>query len=347
MVRIERGLKVIPREHQGVESMAVSHSGSGKAKIIMAGLDGAGKSAILDLVQNKMVHVLDTQPTKGLARREAEIMGNSIMISDLSGQGDHRKMYLSKPAYLERTSAYVFVVDLKDAARYGDALEHFEQALTIFNAFEMRPKVYIMLHKFDEEYRADYYNPSKKVRDEFLALKGRFSSLARKCGFTIEEIYRTSVSDMWSVYSAFYDVWAAIIMRLNSIESYLSRFFEDIGDVHLAVLLDADSNVVAKKVSSGDSSIVDDLVALAMNVIGLMGKIKGTKAGVKMKEINSASVSVAGSCIIIRKIDAEGKIFHIIVVKESSPDVEAWWVINQLAESLAVFLAVPGSGVPT
>jgi len=199
-----------------------------------------------------------------------------------------------------------------------------------------------MLHKFDEGYRADYYNPSRKVRDGFLALKGKFASLARKCGFTIEEVYRTSVSDMWSVYSAFYDVWAAIILRLDSIDSYLSRFIEDIDDVHLAVLLDAECKVVAKKISEGDTSLVNDLVALAMNAIGFMGKVKCTTAGAKMKDINSASVVVAGSCIIIRKIDSEGKTFHIIIVKDSSPGMETWWAINQLAESLAVFLAVPG-----
>ncbi|MBN2151197.1 MAG: hypothetical protein JW839_07130 [Candidatus Lokiarchaeota archaeon] len=335
------------QHHARIKEDAITtgqHPGPGKAKIIMAGLDGAGKRTILDLVQDKMIHVLDAQPTKGLARREAEIMGKSIMIRDLSGQGSYRKMYLSKPAYLEQASAFVFVVDLKDTDRHGDAIEHFEHALTIFVAFEMRPKVYLMLHKFDEEYRVDYYDPSRKVRDEFLALKGRFSSIARKCGFHIEEAYRTSVSDMWSVYSAFYDVWTAIITRLASIESYLSRFIEGLGDVHLAVLLDADRNIIAEKASGGDLDLVDDLANLAMDAIAFMVKVKGTNAGARMRDINSASVSVAGSCIIIRKIEVEGKAFHVIVVKESSPDVEGWWVINQLAESLAVFLAVPGSG---
>jgi len=90
------------------------HTNPSKAKIIMGGLDGAGKHTILDLIQTKMVNILDAQPTRGFARHEAEIMGNSIMINDLGGQGTYRKMYLSKPAYFEQVSAYVFVVDLKD-----------------------------------------------------------------------------------------------------------------------------------------------------------------------------------------------------------------------------------------
>ncbi len=296
------------------------------------------------MIQNKMVNVLDAQPTQGLARREAEIMGKSITITDLGGQGYHRKLYLSKPAYFEQTSALVFVVDLKDVARYVDAIEYFEQTITLFNLFEMRPKVYLMLHKFDEEYRADYYNPSKHAREEFMGLKGRFGSLARKCGFIIEEVYRTSASDMWSVYSAFYDVWTAIILRFNSIDSYLSRFFDDVHGVHLAVLMDASCNVIAKKASGGDANLVDDLVALALNAIELMGKIDGSKAGAKIKEVNDASVAVAESSILIRKINAEGKTFYIVIVKEFGYNFETRWVFNQLAESLAVFLSVPGHG---
>ncbi len=322
--------------------MTILNPVAGKVKIIVAGLDGAGKRTILDMVQNKMVNILDAQPRNGLARREAEIMGNSITISDLGGQGSRRKLYLSKPAYLEQTSALVFVVDTKDVALYGDAIEYFEQMLSLFNLFEMKPKIYLMFHKFDEEYRADYYNPSKHVRDEFMGLKGRFASLARKCGFEIEEAYRTSLSDMWSVYSAFYDVWTAIILRFNSIDAYLSRFLDDVHGVHLAILMDASCNVLAKKGSGGDVSLVDDLIALALNAIDLIGKISGTKAGAKIKEVNSASVVVADNSILIRKLDAEGKTFYIIIVKESGLDYEARWIFNQLAESLAVFLSLPG-----
>jgi hypothetical protein len=332
---------------KGVASTTVLQYGTGKAKIIISGLDGAGKSTILDLVQNKMVNVIDAQPRKGLGRREAEIMGNAIMICDLGGQEHYQKLYLTKPAYFEQASAYVFVVDLQNALQYGDALEYFEQSLLLFNGFEMRPKLYLLLHKFDDEYRADYYDPSRKVRNEFMGLKSRFDTIARKCGFAIDEVYRTSVSDMWSVYSAFYDVWTAIILRLDSIESYLTRFFEDVSGVRMAVLMDASCNVISRMTSEGASDIVDDLVTLAMNAIGIMGKIKGTKAGAKIKDISSASVVVADNCILIRKIDAEGKTFYVIVVKECGPEYEARWVINQLAESLAVFLSVPGNGITT
>ncbi|NMC06481.1 MAG: hypothetical protein GYA24_14790 [Candidatus Lokiarchaeota archaeon] len=323
--------------------MTIFQDGHGKAKILVAGLPGAGKRAILDLLQTKMASSLNDQDKRGIGRREAEIMGNSIVLGDLGERQYQQKLYIAKPSRLENASAFVFVVDLKDASRYGEALEYFEQSLAIFNGFELRPKLYLLLHKFDQEYRADYYNPSRKVRNEFIGLKGRFESIARKCGFAIEEVYRTSVTDMWSVYSAFYDVWTAIFLRLDSIDAYLSRFFEDVSGVRMAMLMDADCNVITRMIDENAPELVEDLISLTSNAIGIMDKIKGTKAGARIKDISSASVVVADNCILIRKMDVEEKIFYLVVVKERGPDHEARWVMNQLAESMVVFLSVPGN----
>jgi len=178
-----------------------------KKKILIAGLDNAGKTSIIDLVQNKMVETLSMNPTKGVSRREAQILGQSFILHDLGGQEQYRQIYLSQASkYFLETGACVFVVDLQDKARYGVALGYFESILKLFKGLRISPRIYVFFHKFDDAYKAEYNDPARPVREEYNQLRDKFISAARLTAFSVYDFYKTSIFDEWSCYAAFFEI---------------------------------------------------------------------------------------------------------------------------------------------
>lgn len=55
-------------------------------KILLVGLDNAGKTSIVNLVVKKMTDALATVPTKSVDRSEIVILGQQVLIHDLGGQ---------------------------------------------------------------------------------------------------------------------------------------------------------------------------------------------------------------------------------------------------------------------
>jgi len=321
--------------------MGMFPPGVEKRKILVTGLDNAGKTSILDLIQNKMVKSLEMQPTIGLMRREAEILGHELAIYDLGGQGQYRKLYIAQPKYFEHTNAYIFVVDLQDAERYGTAVEYFEECIELFNELNIHPKIYVFLHKFDHAYRADFNDPKKQIRDSIDSLKKRFVSIARRFKFSIEDFYKTSVFDPWSCYAATYDVWSSVITRLGSIQEYLDRLVDGLPDVLLSLLLDEKFNIIGKKLVIDEKSNADPIIDLANNAIKALVRFKTTRIGIKLGEANFVTVEIANQAVLIKIFDADGHPFYLVLAKKTGDEQEARKVLGHLADSMSVFLSIP------
>lgn len=86
--------------------------GKQNVRIVMLGLDGAGKTTILYML--KQGEVITTIPTIGFNVETVEYKNISFTVWDIGGQKTIRQLWHH---YFPNTSAVIFVVDASDVAR--------------------------------------------------------------------------------------------------------------------------------------------------------------------------------------------------------------------------------------
>ena len=319
--------------------MSEAIPGLEKKKILISGLDNAGKTSLLDLVQGKLVKEIEMQPTRGISRREAEIMGQALTIADLGGQEQYRKQYEDNPIKVfPATDAFIFVVDLQDRQRHFVSLGYFETTLGLFDGLGVHPRVFVLFHKFDHTYRASYNDPRKNVREEVNSLKDRFTASARKYNFDIYEFYRTSIYDEWSVYAAFYDVWSSLITRLDSVQEYLDQLVSTVPGVSLVLLLDTNGNLIGKNLAGSTMESAVELVELANKAITALVELRNTKTGEMLGDTNLVTFEIGELEAFVRSFQSDEKTFFLILAKSAGSDDETRDILNNLTYSLSVFL---------
>ncbi len=120
-------------------------------KILMAGLDFAGKTCLLE----KAFNLKDTQllaempPTQGVERQPYDFIGADMIIWDLGGQVQYRDRYFDKPEMLQGATALIFVVDVQTPDRFIESANYLARILKTVENEILR--MYIFYHKFDPD----------------------------------------------------------------------------------------------------------------------------------------------------------------------------------------------------
>jgi len=105
-------------------------------RILMVGLDAAGKTTIL--YKLKLGQVVTTIPTIGFNVETVEYKNISFNVWDVGGQDKIRRLWRH---YYQQTQALIFVVDSNDRDRAEDAREELNKML---NEDEMRDAVLLV-----------------------------------------------------------------------------------------------------------------------------------------------------------------------------------------------------------
>jgi len=127
-------------------------------KIIVIGLDNAGKTAIIKKFGGRLgiQDLASLQPTKGVARQEIKSADLNLLLWDFGGQENYRSDYLSSPEkYFLGVNLIIYVLDIQDFARYNESIEYFEKVLDNIIALQENPFILIFLHKYDPDIRDD------------------------------------------------------------------------------------------------------------------------------------------------------------------------------------------------
>ncbi len=139
------------------------------AKIIMAGLDAAGKTSIL-LVMAGEYDESKIHPTLGADRKEIKIFGIPIIQWDLGGQEIYRRTYLQEDSkLLNELDLLIYVIDVLDKQRHQETLKYYTDILKKFKETNQNPPIIIMLHKADPEIL-----DTSEVQDSITHLKKLF-----------------------------------------------------------------------------------------------------------------------------------------------------------------------------
>ena len=123
-----------------------------KKKILILGLSDSGKTSIL-LSFKKHTNILSfcsLKPTKNVKVEDIETENEILNIWDFGGQIDYRRYYIQEfDKYTEGVHKIIFVIDVQNLDKYGEALDYLEEIIVWLNKENKEFKMAIFLHKYD------------------------------------------------------------------------------------------------------------------------------------------------------------------------------------------------------
>ncbi|MHA1381952.1 MAG: ADP-ribosylation factor-like protein [Candidatus Helarchaeota archaeon] len=122
-------------------------------KIIISGLDNAGKTSILtafDKRYNFEQEIKELQPTKKIEYHKVQFLEKSIVFWDMCGQERYRELYKADPDfYFANTNLLLYVIDIQDRSKFDLALDYLNVILEYFKKNDMNVPLIVAFHKFD------------------------------------------------------------------------------------------------------------------------------------------------------------------------------------------------------
>ncbi len=125
-----------------------------KKKLVLAGLDFAGKTSLLSVLKKDYSVIQDLMPTKGAQRDGVEFFGIPIITWDLGGQALYRNEYLDSgksKLFFSDTDVLFYVIDVQDDKRYDEALDYYGKMLSSYKSLGEKPSLIVLFHKLDPQ----------------------------------------------------------------------------------------------------------------------------------------------------------------------------------------------------
>ncbi len=144
---------------------------SQKMKVVVAGLDFAGKTSLINRLINDYNYndLANLEPTIGANVEEYQSDKLNLILWDLGGQKDHINEYLESPErFFIQIDILIFVIDSQDDVRYLDALKYLKDVTGILEFLKESPFIVVLLNKADFDIRED---PDFQIKLEYLTDK--------------------------------------------------------------------------------------------------------------------------------------------------------------------------------
>ena len=137
-----------------------------QVKLVILGLENAGKTSIVDLLKQKTEVTLrkppDMYPTKGVERRS--LFQGNIMVWDLGGQEVYRNEYLKNPeSYFKEISFCYYVIDAQDYYRLAPSTMYFMGVFNLIKKYSPNARIVLLFHKMDPNFDPNIRN----LKDKF------------------------------------------------------------------------------------------------------------------------------------------------------------------------------------
>jgi len=164
-------------------------------KIIVSGLDNAGKTSILTALDKKydfQKDIISLTPTIRVEYHTTYFLNQKVIFWDCGGQTQYRELYEKKQdIYFDGTDLMLFIIDIQDKERYKTSLEYLDMILQHFNRNKMDVPLIISFHKFDPEIRTNgvYIEEIESIRENILKKYSNFKVLFQQ----------TSIYDLISI----------------------------------------------------------------------------------------------------------------------------------------------------
>lgn len=233
-------LEVLEKASAGARILIIGRRGEAEQtieplKIMLVGLDAAGKSSILNmLTRTKPLWeirqiISQLMPTLGSSHERLSIAGLPINVLELGGHEKYRNDYLKQPEeYFLRSHALIFVIDATNKERYDLALNYLQKTIDLMAFLSLKHPIYVFLHKNDpnvaDENHQIIRGLKKKLRD-VLPPSQR------------ENIFETSVFRPSSISEAFTRIIQQLLPIVHWLNEDLARAsIEELGTPYLSII---------------------------------------------------------------------------------------------------------------
>ncbi|MHA1131521.1 MAG: ADP-ribosylation factor-like protein [Candidatus Helarchaeota archaeon] len=227
-------------------------------KVVFLGIDNAGKSSILNIIEEKYSLVSNPLPTTRIERHdEFSIFGFDLISWDIPGQSVLREDYvLNMERTLEETALIIYVVDVQDTQRIDESIEFFNQVITKLRKDKAFPHIFVFLHKIDPDIKT---NP--EIIQNIETVKKELSSAASNLEV---EFSKTTIYDRWTLFLAFSYALKKLLAKDKQLEvSQILREFAIENDLVAVMLLDEKNFLLNEYLPNPDSeTLLQDLALM-------------------------------------------------------------------------------------
>ncbi|UCD00456.1 MAG: 50S ribosome-binding GTPase [Promethearchaeota archaeon] len=215
-------------------------------KIIVSGLDNAGKTSILTALDKKYdfeKDIVQLKPTIRVEYHKMNFLKNNTIFWDMGGQETYREIYVNyQDVYFDATDLLIYVIDIQDPDRFDNSLEYLNAILTFFSESEMDVPIIITFHKFDPDLKAndEILMNIEKLRNKILSDYPNFNILFQQSsiydiisivqlvsyGLSVFDKKFFELSELLEHYLEIFKGQALIVFDRNGI--IVSEFYSDI-----------------------------------------------------------------------------------------------------------------------
>ena len=199
-------------------------------KVVVVGLDNAGKTALLTKFGNRLGigDLAKLKPTKGITRQQIVADDLELIIWDFGGQQEYRKKYLANPEqYFLQMNLLMYVIDVQDPERYVDSIEYFSEILDVIHTLEENPYIIVYIHKFDPELKSD-----PKILLNIELLKEKLAVLFQEKNLKYDyEVFLTSIFSLISNEPKFSKYIKDVMKSAQSLTDPTLRKVEGMGKI--------------------------------------------------------------------------------------------------------------------
>ncbi|MFX1412048.1 MAG: ADP-ribosylation factor-like protein [Promethearchaeota archaeon] len=283
-------------------------------KILLTGLDKAGKTSFLLGVRRKYSEIIKSLPTRGVERTEENIFeeqNSQITIWDLGGQKQYRERFLEQgKVYLYNIDLMFFFIDIQDVERLSEALSLFKNILDSLKELEEFPPIVICLNKFD---------PDLKGSEEiFKSLEVIADEINKNTDTFFIKIFQTSIFDHWSLVSAYSYGLSQLSPNRELFRNQLRKFAKKINSDSI-LLLNENGIILSNYSKSEISGKVFEISAPHFQT--LYKTFKEFKL-LKKDFIVSSGITDESKKVIFKKITVEKYNLYLLLFIEKTLDIE-------------------------
>ena len=229
-------------------------------KIIISGLDNAGKTSILTALKKKFdfeKEIIALKPTIKVEYNSSTFLGNKMFLWDMGGQEIYRALYIKNPdAYFSNTDLIIYVIDIQDTERFEISINYFDTILTYFkdNNMENVP-VILSFHKCDPQIRGDNFlnEDIKNLREAITNKHPDFKILFQQ----------TSIFDIISIIQLVSYALSVFDKAFFELSTLLETYLEELGCTSL-ILFDKNGIIISEyyKASIGPEIYIELLESI-------------------------------------------------------------------------------------
>ncbi|MBN1802519.1 MAG: 50S ribosome-binding GTPase [Candidatus Lokiarchaeota archaeon] len=142
-----------------------------KKKIILVGIDKAGKTSIVQSLQGirNLTAFNSLVPTREFNSIKFQAMGLNYLILDLGGQESYRFRHLEKfEEHILEASKIIYVIDILDRNRYNLSLEYLEKIIDKLKNIPINVEISIFFHKYDPDLEPKIEELAQKSMKELI-----------------------------------------------------------------------------------------------------------------------------------------------------------------------------------